>query len=147
MKKAIAIVSVILAIAACVGVGMLFHSKYDPAEKTAKRFMEALLDGDLKKAYKCSEDSLTVPYENFAATMNALSLLDFTDLNTEKIDVLISNAVYEEAETSESESDTETQPDEAEVAVTVVKEGKSPVQINLDLTLIDGKWYVSDFLF
>ena len=146
MKKAIAIISVIAAIAACVGVGILFHSSYDPAEKTAKKFVEALFEGDLKTAYKCSEESLTVPYENFAATLTVFSALG--ELDTEekdKISVLISNAVYEEAESSEDGEAAE--PTEANVAVTVVAEGETSLSMNLDLTLIDGKWYVSDFLF
>ncbi len=146
MKKAIAIISVIAAICACVGVGILFHSSYDPAEKTAKKFAEALFAGDIKTAYKCSEDSLTVPYENFAATLAVLTTLGELDqADQDKISVLTSNAVYEEAEASEDGNSGE--PTEASVAVTVVEEGESSLQLDLDLTRIDGKWYVSDFLF
>ncbi len=141
MKKAIAILSVIVAILACVGAGILFHSSYDPAEKTAKKFMEAFLKGDMKKVYNCTEESLTVPYENVTALLNELSIFEYVDKgDIDHYDILVSNAVYEAAEEEGAE------PDAAEVAVTVAVEGVSPLQMNLELTKVDGKWYISDFL-
>ncbi len=151
MKKAIAIVSVIVAIVACVGVGILFRSSYEPAEKTAKKFMEAILDGDAKTAYKCCEDSLTMPYENVASDLTlVMNVLDMSLDAKDDIQVLTSNAVYEYDIVStedEASEEAKSEPTAADVEVTLVMEGQGAYETCVSLKQIDGKWYVSDFDF